>query len=544
MAGQGTGPSRRSHTKSRKGCKTCKRRHIRCDETIPQCRNCTKHQVRCDYMETIGMDLESQSSPEQSRLVFTPGTEGRIDMWQQTGSFPYPSLQVFPPPQTHEYSKNELRLIHHLSAISNDLLLQSTSNLTIWTQKIPKFLSIASSYPYVMHALLSFSANHLAWSQSSNETRNLQIHHGTIALRGLHEAIGNFSHANADAVLAASLLLLWQATDWRSWSSLRAGVQSVLSAMQSWKHESIFAEFIDEEDVRGSSQSSIRATPAVAATERYVILSNTVQALQQLQRMLAGHEAESYWITQLLQYLERLQSSQAAITPDEQFSHLYLLRKWLFWVPVLLLQQQGGQGPAMLTLAHFYATALALEPLYPDVGSAFCAKIALVPLETIISVTEAMQSQRAMDQQSMEIASFMQFPQQTAMSSRNRMMTETQHGTIKQEYVMGVSPETLNYTSIGNLSPAFAPSLLHTTAARTAQPQTSHASYLEVPTSQAGFSYGTQSWGAMPSPGFPPQAYTAQDEQLYGYSVGGFRGDGTPPDDPGAGPSNYQQQQY
>ena len=36
MAGQGAGPSRRSHTKSRKGCKTCKRRHIRCDETFPQ----------------------------------------------------------------------------------------------------------------------------------------------------------------------------------------------------------------------------------------------------------------------------------------------------------------------------------------------------------------------------------------------------------------------------------------------------------------------------------------------------------------------------
>lgn len=36
MAGTGAGPSRRSHTKSRKGCKTCKRRHIRCDETFPQ----------------------------------------------------------------------------------------------------------------------------------------------------------------------------------------------------------------------------------------------------------------------------------------------------------------------------------------------------------------------------------------------------------------------------------------------------------------------------------------------------------------------------
>lgn len=75
-----------------------------------------------------------------------------------------------------------------------------------------------------MHALLSFSANHLAWITQSTETRNLHIQHGGIALRGLHEAIGNFSHANADAVLAASLLLLWQATDW-SVSSMQVNVR-------------------------------------------------------------------------------------------------------------------------------------------------------------------------------------------------------------------------------------------------------------------------------------------------------------------------------
>jgi len=65
-----------------------------------------------------------------------------------------------------------------------------------------------------MHALLSFSANNLAWTNSSNDCRNLHIQHGSIALGGLHEAIGSFSHQNADAVLAASLLMLWQATDW------------------------------------------------------------------------------------------------------------------------------------------------------------------------------------------------------------------------------------------------------------------------------------------------------------------------------------------
>jgi hypothetical protein len=83
-----------------------------------------------------------------------------------------------------------------------------------------RFLSIASSYPFVMHALLSFSATHLNWSNRSPETRNLQIQHGSIALGGLHEAIASFSHANADAVLAASLLMLWQATDWSVSSSI------------------------------------------------------------------------------------------------------------------------------------------------------------------------------------------------------------------------------------------------------------------------------------------------------------------------------------
>jgi len=466
-------------------------------------------------MENAGSEADGQPSTEQPAIAFSPTTESRIDLWQQTGSFPYPQLQVFPPPQTHEYSKNDLRLMHHLSTISNDLRMNGTTALTLWTQKMPKFLSLASSYPFVMHALLSFSANHLAWSRSSDETRHLHIHHGTIALRGLHDAIGNFSHANADAVLAASLLLLWQATDWRSWSSLRAGIQSVLGAMQAWKHESIFAEYISQEDLLVGSQSPVRTMPDPA--ERYRVLSDTVQALHRLQSTLVGHEAESYWIGQLCEYVQRLQTSNPPQTVDDQFSHVYLLRKWLFWVPVLLLQRQGGQGPAMLTLAHFYATALTLEPLYPDLGSAFCARIALSPLENIISVTDAMQSQHAMDQNSMEIASLMQFPRRTALQFRSSMMDAAQGGRTFDSPVL-LSPDTLSYTSIGNLSPAFTPAPLHAVPGPILT-----SSYLEVPVSQPGFTYGTQQWGTVPSPGFPPPEYTLPEDQIYGSGMD-FRG--------------------
>lgn len=297
--------------------------------------------------------------------------------------------------------------------------------------------------------------------------------------------------------------------------------------MHSWKHESIFAEYISEEDLFVGAYPSRR--PSLDQNDRNTILSNTIHASQRLQRFVAGHEAESYWIGQLLQYLQRLHASSPAQTPDEQYSHVYLLRKWLFWVPTLLLQSQGGQGPALLTLSHFYAAALALEPLYPDLGSAFCARVALSPLEQIISVTDAMQSQRAMDQNSMEIASLMQFPQQMALGFRNRVI-QSQQIAMQQSSPMMVNPDTLTYTSIGNLSPAFAPSLLHPVPT---QPATTHASYLEVPSQQPSFSSVQSGWGAMPSPGFPPQSYTPQEEQqFYGYSLGGFRGGFVPTPNP------------
>lgn len=290
--------------------------------------------------------------------------------------------------------------------------------------------------------------------------------------------------------------------------------------MKSWNHESIFAEYINEEDLSPIlHQTSMQAT-TVSPSERMSIFANTIQALEQLSQSLSSHEAESYWIGQLLSYMQRLQASAPASDPDEQFSHLYLLRKWLFWVPTLLLQRQGGQGPAMLTLAHFYATALALEPLYPALGSVFCARISLPPLEAIIGVTGAMHS-HAMDQNAAEISTLMNFPRHMAMSFRGRAHdSQTGGKQSSSAFLNNFNPETLDYTTIGNMSPAFAPSPLHPSAGQT---PTLPSSYLEVPSSQAaGFTLGTQQWGVVPSPGFPPQEFTEQ-EQYYGYPMGNFR---------------------
>jgi hypothetical protein len=293
--------------------------------------------------------------------------------------------------------------------------------------------------------------------------------------------------------------------------------------MQSWKYESIFAEFITDEDMVATSFRTHRRKPSINPTERATLLHQTVQALQRAQMALIGNEVELHWLNQLITYVQRLQSLNPAQSAEEQFSQMYYLRKWLLWVPVSLLQRRGGSVATMITLAYFYSTALSLEPLFPDLGSSFCGALALPPLEAIISFTQSMSRGQN------NLVSLMQFPQQTALNYRTRTL-QAQHMALQQESPMvNINPEALSYASMGNLSPAFVPSPLYHGTPQSAS--SSQSPFLEVPTPQSGFSFGMQSWGMAPSPGFPAQTYASQEDQIYGYvpSLSGFRGGCVPP---------------
>ncbi len=79
---------------------------------------------------------------------------------------------------------------------------------------IDSIVSAAEGHSFVMNSVLAFAATHLAWLTDSMETKNLAYYHRGVALKGLHDAIGNFSRESSDAILAASILLSWQTTDW------------------------------------------------------------------------------------------------------------------------------------------------------------------------------------------------------------------------------------------------------------------------------------------------------------------------------------------
>jgi hypothetical protein len=488
-------------------------------------------------MENLPAEGESLPEPEHASLPSSPEAEQNINMWLQTGSFPYPELQVFPAPQPQSYNKSDLQLIAHLSSIARSLLLNGTGDINVWTPRVPQYLSIASSYPYVMHAFLAFSASHLAWMSPTSDARKLQIQHGGIALRGLHDSISSFSKSNADSVLAASLLLMTQANDWRTYSSLGAGVLSVSSAMEGWKHESLFADMLEYLPILGGQDT--RPLPSIQ--ERQAVLGGIVSALQRLQPFLAGHETESHWISQLLSYVRTLLASPPASTPVEQFDQLYRLRKWVYFVPGLLLERPIVDGPAILVLAHLYAVALAVEPLFPSLGPAFCAAISAGPLDKIIRMTAPMQMEQHFGQTAVEIGGLMQFPQQAAATYYNRVDWMRQqmlekariHSPPHQGHFLSspnMDMENIVYQPFANLSPGQVPSSLHSRLS-----PGSHSPYLEVPSAgptydNTSYIYGTPvEWGAAPSPAFPPQSYMSQhEEQGYdseiGTPYGGFSG--------------------
>lgn len=76
------------------------------------------------------------------------------------------------------------------------------------------FLDAAKSQSFLVHAILAYTASTLAWENQTVGSKRLAYHHGGLALERLPVAVSRLNRENADAVLAASVLLARQANDW------------------------------------------------------------------------------------------------------------------------------------------------------------------------------------------------------------------------------------------------------------------------------------------------------------------------------------------
>ncbi|KZF23639.1 hypothetical protein L228DRAFT_267618 [Xylona heveae TC161] len=368
---------------------------------------------------------DSPASPQGPDLLWTPEIEEDIDQWRSTGNFPFTQLQLQAHPPAQNLSVVDLRLIYHVSSISERMQSTGVTKFTIWTEQIPLFLHIASSYEFVMHSILAFSATHLAWITESPETNNIAYQHRGIALKGLHEAIGRFSKENSDAVLAASILLSWQAVDWRGWASLMQGTSTVIDAMQPWRNESNFTAFMDEQatfpKAPASPHSMHSGVSDRAQLQQLGVLGPLFDSLQRLRPYVAGRVEEMRAVDDLSNFISTLGSTLPVTNAEEQFQLLHPLRSWLFWIPISFLNCPKTDLQVMAVLAHFYAAALAVEPLFPAAGVAYFSGLSVGPIEEMHKMLYEMQRAQGPSEDLRIAMTLMEYPYQLAEAFRNRM---------------------------------------------------------------------------------------------------------------------------
>jgi hypothetical protein len=133
-----------------------------------------------------------------------------------------------PAPSLHRLPPNQHKLLYHMSSIAMSIDATNQSDVVIYLKRLPalvlpgmtkyftdssRFLTIAYNYEFVKHGLMAWAASHIGFTTKSQEAHNVAAHFRYLAIAGLNRAIVRFNEKNSDAVLAASLLLSWQAPD-------------------------------------------------------------------------------------------------------------------------------------------------------------------------------------------------------------------------------------------------------------------------------------------------------------------------------------------
>ncbi|MCJ1475463.1 hypothetical protein MMC13_004125 [Lambiella insularis] len=364
---------------------------------------------------------DAPKSPKGPDLLWTPGIEADIDSWLHTGAFPFPEMGLKSYVQFQGLSKPDLRLVHHLASVYRDLQRHGLTHCIMWVEKIPTFLEAALDHDFVMSAILAFSATHIAWMTSSLETKNLAYYHRGIALNGLHGAIGNFSEKNSDPILAASILLSWQASDWGGWSSLMQGISTVISSMDAWKRTSRFALYVENSILpqpRTFNRPSVTSINVAAFSEDDRSLQDCIHTLQGLHKFLSANSQLRTCVEEIIHLGREIEAAYAALPARYLFEKLQSLRARLLWMPISLFKAESF-SLSLLVISHLYAMGLAIDTSIPELNGAAFGALTTALIDEIDHKLRSSGSPTAQHSyQDQRLEAMMHFPRELASRTR------------------------------------------------------------------------------------------------------------------------------
>lgn len=182
--------------------------------------------------------------------------------------------------------------------------------------------------------------------------------------------------------------------------------------MSAWKHQSLFRDYLTEKELFSGTVRP-NAHPSRARDEQTIFRLSS--ALQPFQHYLAPDEESSRLLREILHFIHHLQQYVPIVDPNEQFEKLQPLRDWIFFTPLDMRNRRGLRS--LVLLAHIFGVALAVEPLFPEIGPAWFGTTCVAPVEEIHkTLREYLRTQEGVD-----AVRWMKFPLEMVQHFRHRM---------------------------------------------------------------------------------------------------------------------------
>lgn len=192
-----------------------------------------------------------------------------------------------------------------------------------------------------------------------------------------------------------------------------------------WKYGSELARFLEgQKAFRSESVPMLSGYPGCGnqfQDEDLVRLEHACATLQNMQQRISHNQEHYQRITDLLGFVQRLREDLPIQSPEEAFERLQPLRTWLFWLPPAMLRGGETDLGALAVLAQFFGIALALEPLFPDLGGPYLSSMSAGPIEDIHRILLARKAAEPFSPQVQLAVSLMDLPCDIVAEYRSRL---------------------------------------------------------------------------------------------------------------------------
>ncbi|KAF7876650.1 hypothetical protein EAF04_001735 [Stromatinia cepivora] len=194
---------RKSHTKSRNGCKNCRKRRIKCDEARPSCGQCSDRllgSLQCDF--SVPQKLTAEHSSQllaHNPLLIVPSTSAKDQIMFYLEKSDVSSWHV---KNLYYEPGDAIELLNHFLGVTTPWFGSPSF------QRIMQHcgLGLSLKAPYLMHTILAFSASHLHYlhpEEKKYSTASMLHYNPSLALYS-SELLTTLSASNADVIIASS----------------------------------------------------------------------------------------------------------------------------------------------------------------------------------------------------------------------------------------------------------------------------------------------------------------------------------------------------